>query len=128
MFPSQWEPKGATAEGFHVARSSLNGFVVIEDYEQRKGDKTTFSGHGVWMVDPESSETLLYWFDCFGMGMELFRGSWEGDVLTLRSHGPGGHFRLTYDLTEPGNIRTAMESSQDGAEWTPMMEGRFTKE
>jgi hypothetical protein len=127
IFPSQWSPEGASAEAVHVARVSLNGFVVVEDYEQKSGGETTFSGHGVWTVDSESGDCLLYWFDCLGTGMELFCGSWEGDVMTLLSHGPSGHFRLTYDLTDPEIIRTGMETSHDGEQWTPMMEGAFTQ-
>jgi hypothetical protein len=107
---------------------SLNGFVVVEDYEQKSGGETTFSGHGAWTVDPDSGDCLLYWFDCLGMGMEPFCGSWEGVVMTLLSHVPGGHFRLTYDLTAPEILRTGMETFHDGEQWSPMMEGAFTQE
>ncbi len=130
MFPSEWDPKGGVAKGSNSARVTLGGFAVVTDYEQERDGQTTFSGHGVWTVDPndQEKECVLYWFDSIGMGLEVFRGGWDGDVLTVQSRNSMGHARLTHDLSERGVIRTRMETSTDGERWTPMFEGRYQSE
>lgn len=128
MFPSPWDPAGGTADGHTTAREALGGFAVISDYEQRRDGEVSFSGHGVWTVDAESQEVVLHWFDSLGMGLEIFRGGWEGDVLTVRSRNPMGHARLTYDLSEEGVVRNRMETSADGESWAPMFEGVYRRD
>ena len=130
MFPSEWDPEGGVARGRTTARVALAEFAVVTDYEQERDGQITFSGHGVWTVDPRDaeSECVLYWFDSLGMGVETFRGGWQGDVLRVRSRNPMGHARLTYDLSEPGVLRTLMETSRDGERWSPMYEGSYRRE
>ncbi len=130
MFPSEWDPQGGVANGRNTARVALGEFAVVTDYEQERDGETVFSGHGVWTVDPndQENECVLYWFDSIGMGLEVFRGGWDGDVLTVRSRNPMGHARLTSDLSEPGLVRTLMETSPDGEQWKPMFEGRYRRD
>ncbi len=130
MFPSEWDPKGGVAVGRTSARVALGEFAVVSDYEQERDGRTTFIGHGVWTVDPsdQENECVLYWFDSIGMGLEAFRGGWEGDILTVQSRNAMGHARLTYDLSESGLIRTRMETSQDGDGWETMFEGEYRRE
>ena len=127
MFPSEWDPAGGTAEATSRARRALDGFAVLVDYEQRRAGQVTFSGHGVWTADAKSGEVVLYWFDSLGLGLETFRGGWEGDVLAVRSRNPMGHARLVYDLAEPGRMLNRMETSRDGEEWKPMFEGVYRR-
>lgn len=130
MFPSQWDPEGGVAVGRTSARVALGEFAVVTDYEQERDGQTTFSGHGVWTVDPRDreNECVLYWFDSIGMGLEAYRGGWDGDVLTVRSHTPMGQARLTYDLSEPRSIRARMENSSDGENWNLMFEATYRRE
>jgi hypothetical protein len=130
MFPSDWDPQGGVAEGRTTARVALGEFAVVSDYEQKKDGQTVFSGHAVWTVDPKDQENdcVLYWFDSIGMGLEVFRGGWDGDVLTMQSRNPMGHARLTYDLSADTMIRIRMETSQDDEQWRPMFEGEYRRE
>ncbi len=130
MFPSEWDPEGGVALGRTSARVALGEFAVVTDYEQERDGQTTFSGHGVWTVDPNDpgNECVLYWFDSIGMGLEVFRGGWNGDILTVQSRNPMGHARLTYDLSEGGVIRTRMETSPDGERWQAVFEGGYHRE
>jgi hypothetical protein len=130
MFPSDWDPQGGVAIGRTTARVALAEFAVVADYEQQRDGQTTFTGHGVWTVDPRDQENdcALYWFDSIGMGLEIFRGGWDGEVLTVRSRNPMGHARLTYDFSESGVIRSRMEMSPDGEQWKPLFEGEYRRE
>jgi uncharacterized protein DUF1579 len=127
MFPSPWEPKGGVATATIEARVACDGFWVVEDYTQRRGQVVTFRGHGVIGYEPKTDEVVLHWFDSMGMGADLFRGKFEGQSLTLTCKNPMGTHRLTYDLREPGTIRSKMESAQDGKTWAPMFEGVYHK-
>ena len=50
MYPSPWDPKGGIATGRINSRDALNGFALINDYEQERDGKITFSGHGVLVM------------------------------------------------------------------------------
>ena len=130
MFPSEWDPQGGVAKGRSTSKVSLGEFAVIGDYEQERNGQVTFSGHAVWTVDPNDAdnECVLYWFDSIGMGMEAFRGGWDADVLTVESRNAMGHARLTYDLSEDGVLRSRMETSSDGEQWTAMFEGEYRRQ
>jgi hypothetical protein len=59
------------------------------------------------------------------MGGDVFRGKFQGQVLTLECKNPMGHHRLTYDFSEKGTLRSKMESNQDGKKWSPMFDGVY---
>lgn len=126
MHPSQWDPEGGAARGRTRSRLALNGFALISDYEQERDGVITFTGHGVWRFDPREDRYELHWFDCFGAPLELFHGRFEGDVLTV-THGGPMHARLTYDLSEPGQLISKMEMSEDGESWSTLFDGRYTR-
>lgn len=125
MYPSPWDPKGGTAIGRIRSRSALNGFAVINDYEQERDGAITFTGHGVFTYDPKADVYSLVWFDCMGVVPEIFKGQFEGNILRLAHGGPGTHVRLTYDLREAGFLSTGMEMSQDGSTWNRFFDGRL---
>ena len=75
MQPSQWCPEGMKADGVTRSRVALGGFCVVSDYEQSMAGKVTYSGHGVYTIDPESKEVVLHWFDSMAGMREEFRGS-----------------------------------------------------
>lgn len=131
MHPSMWVCEGGTATGVNRSRVDLGGFAVIGEYHQEKEGQTTFTGHGVYTFDPAADEIVLYWFDCMGTQPDLFRGNFEGDVLTLISDesGEGGprFSRMTYDFSEEGLLRSRMEMSQDGAQWNVMMDAAYRR-
>lgn len=51
MHPSPWDPQGGTAEGRVQNRVALDGFAIVQQYEQRRGGQISFSGHGVFSWD-----------------------------------------------------------------------------
>lgn len=127
MHPSPWDPEGGEAVGHSHARVALNGFAVVVDYEQERDGRVTYRGHGVYAYDKDTGDYLLHWFDSIGGTLESFRGSFEGDVLTVSHPGPPMHARLTYDLSEPGLMRTRMEMSPDGETWGTLFDGSYRR-
>jgi Protein of unknown function (DUF1579) len=119
MYPSQWDPQGGTATGRNDSRLALDGFALITDYEQERDGVITFRGHGVMTWDGKEECYLLHWFDSMGSPPEIFRGNFEGDVLTV-GHGGAMHVRLIYDLTRDGVMGSAMEMSPDGTAWATL--------
>ena len=92
-------------------------------------DSTAESSSWHWA---EEQCCVLYWFDCMGQPPNLFKGNFEGDVLTLVSdectEGGPRFSRLVYDLTVPGELKSKMEVSQDGESWELFMEAGYTRE
>ena len=125
MHPSQWDPKGGTATGRNKQRLSLGGFALVTDYEQERDGVVTFTGHGVMTYDTKEACYVLHWFDCMGSPPEVFKGTFDGDVLTLAHGGPGMHARLTYDLSGEKRMTTRMEMSSDGEEWRTLFDGSY---
>lgn len=127
MHPSQWDPNGGTAVGRSRARLSLGDFALISDYEQERDGVITFTGHGVTTFDPKEDLYTVHWFDCMGSRPEIFRGRFDGSVLSVAHGGPGMHARLTYDVTDPEQMRTRMEMSEDGENWKTLFDGRYER-
>lgn len=127
MYPSPYDPAGGKAIGRTNSRIGLDGFALIGDYEQERGGMITFRGHSVFTHEEQTGDYVMYWVDSMGMPGETFRGKLDGDVLSLRSHGPHGHFRLSYDLSSPGVLKSRMEMSQDGDNWAKFFDSTLTK-
>jgi uncharacterized protein YodC (DUF2158 family) len=127
MYPSQWDPKGGTAIARTRSVLGLSGFALISDYEQERDGVVTFTGHGVMTFDPKDDSYTLHWFDCMGSPPEVFKGRFEGDVLTLAHGGPGMHARFTHDLTDPKRMVSSMEMSPDGTTWNRMFDGSYER-
>lgn len=127
MHPSQWDPEGGSATGRNRNRVSLGGFAVVTDYEQVRHGEISFTGHGVYTYSPEEDQVTLHWFDSIGSPPEVFRGGFDGDVLTLGHGGPGMHARMTYDLSEGGIMKGTMEMSPDGEDWKLLFEAVYRR-
>jgi len=127
MHPSPWDPKGGTALARVHNRSALDGFVVVQEYEQERNGAVTFRGLGVfsWVADQQCY--ALHWFDSMGMPPNLFQGNFEGDVLSMTSQSPQGHNRAVFDFREQGVYRFQMDVSPDGQQWHTFMEGAYTR-
>ncbi len=128
MYPSQWDPKGGPADATTHTRVALDGFAVISDYEQKRGGQRTYAGHGVWTWDGHRQQVVLHWFDSMGQGVDEFRGAWNGEVLQVASKNPVGHWRMTYDFTTAGTMKSRMETSPDGVAWKPMFDGAYRRQ
>lgn len=127
MYSSPFDPRGGTAIGRIDSRIALNGFALINDYEQERGGKVTFSGHGVFTYDPPADLYTLIWVDYMGAPPEVFKGKFEGEILQLAHGGPGMHVRLSYDLREADVLSTGMEMSPDGKDWNRFFDARLMR-
>lgn len=127
VHPSPWDRDGGTACGRADSRLALDGFAVITDYWQERGGCTSFEGHGVMTYDANREAYVLHWFDSLGSPPEVFTGDFEGDVLTLSHGGPPMHARLVYDFTTARVLRSRMEMSTDGEEWTTLFECEYRR-
>lgn len=125
LHPAPHDP-GGPATAFVNNRIALDGFTVVQEYEQYRPGQPTYSGHGVFWFDGATSQYALVWFDSM-MGMAFdFRGDFEGEVLRLVNALPqGGFLRATFDIGLPGEYVFVMEFSPDGAAWSPTMEGAY---
>ncbi len=128
VHPSRWDPRGGEAVGRVRNRIALDGFVLIHEYEQERKGRVALRGHGVIRWDPSTEQYVLMWFDSMGMPPNEFRGDFEGDVLTLTSEEPQGWIRAVWDFGEQGRYSYLMESSVDGDNWSPLMEGEYLRE
>ncbi|MCG8603727.1 DUF1579 domain-containing protein [bacterium] len=128
MRPSQWDPEGGTATGRNDNRLALNGFALITDYEQERDGAITFSGHGVMTYDTNEGCYVLHWFDSMGSPPEVFKGNFDGDVLTMSHGGPGMHARFTYDFSREGILGCRMDMSKDGTEWATFFECDYERQ
>jgi hypothetical protein len=127
MHPSPWVPEKKKAIGRVENRVALDGFNVIQEYEQRMGDMVSFRGHGVFSFDHGQGDYVMHWFDNMGTPCNVYRGNFEGDTLTLNNKNPMGHSRAIFDLSKAGSYTFRMEFSQDGQKWVPFMDGSYTK-
>jgi hypothetical protein len=128
MLPSPWDPEGGSAIGRVRNDAALDGFAVVQDYEQERDGVVTFRGHGVFRWDASASEYALDWYDSLGFDPNHFRGTFDGDVLALVSRGAQGLTRAIFDFGQPGRYSYTMDVSGDGTQWTPMMHGVYLRE
>jgi hypothetical protein len=128
IHPSPWEPKGGMAIARINNRTALDGFSVIQDYEQERNGAVNFRGHGVFTYDPTQQCYIMHWWDTMGMPMSEYKGNFEGNVLTLSSKNPQGLSRAVFDLHKEGKYTFKMEGSQDGKLWHTFMEGNYNRE
>ena len=127
MQPSQWAPQGSTATGRTNSHLALNGFAVISDYQQERSGLVTFEGHSVLTYDTKEDCCVLHWFDCMGSPPEVFKGAFDGNVLTVAHGGPSMHARLRHDLSGEGQMTSRMEMSLDGSNWQTLFDGSYER-
>lgn len=127
MHPSPWDPNGGTAEGHSSSRVALGGFAMIGDYKQIRDGKVNFQGHAVWTYDTKDQNYVMYWWDNAGSAVNIFRGNFDGDKLTLVCTDYSGNWRLTYDYSTPDTLKSKMEMSQDGQNWSPFFDGTYQR-
>lgn len=128
MHPSPWSPESASATSRTVARRELGGFFIITDYEQKRDGEVSYSGHGVFGWDPRKEKYTLHWYDTMGgdPGAPAL-GTWEGDTLCFQHQHHMGHSRYTYVFSGKDAYTFALDFSQDGREWVPFCDGKYTR-
>jgi hypothetical protein len=127
--PAPWDPAGGTATAVVDNRVVLDGFAVVQDYQQSRDHSPTFAGHAVLWWDPAADQHVMTWFDAMSGTPTEYRGGFDGDVLTLTSTAArGGYSRCTFDCRTPDRYGFMLEVSADGQTWTPAMEGTYRRE
>lgn len=125
LYPSPWDPKGGTAIGRVQNRLALDGFVVVQDYEQERNGRVNFRGHGVFTWNQSERCYVLYWFDSMGFPPNLFKGNFENNVLTVATKDAQGHSRAVFDFNKDRQYSYKMDVSQDGNQWYTFMEATY---
>lgn len=123
MHPSYWNDEAQKGEAVTDARVALDGFAVVQDYEQRLEDGSRFAGHGVFRYDMASETYEMHWFDSTGGPERIFRGGFSGNRLVLTARAGDGWQRLTYDFSLRKGYRLKLETSDDGQDWNVALEG-----
>lgn len=128
VHPSPFDIKGGPAVARVRNRLALDGFAVVQDYEQERGGRISLRGHGVFQWDVLARQVALYWFDSYGMPPSIYRGALNDGVLQLTLPQGTGFSRATYDFTRPGAYTYRLEVSLEGKEWYPFTDGTFEKQ
>lgn len=123
MHPSYWNAEPKNAEAVTDGRVALDGFAVVQDYEQRLEDGTRFAGHGVFRYDMTSETYEMHWFDSTGGPERVFRGGFSDNRLVLTARTGEGWQRLTYDFNLDRGYRFTLDTSDDGERWNLVLEG-----
>ena len=101
IFPTPWDTEGGTASARVHNQLALDGFAVVQDYEQERRGVVHFRAHGIFRWDTLTHAYELHWFDSMGTAPSLFRGTFDGDVLTLTSQHGHGFVRARWDFSAP---------------------------
>jgi len=121
-----WD-EGGPAIGRVNNRSAVDGFVVVQDYEQERNGKVGFCGHAVFSYDAANDSYLLHWWDSMGLPPNIFKGTVEGDTLTLTCDDGPMKSRATFNVGD-NKYGFLMEMSQDGTNWMTFMEGSYERQ
>ena len=127
IHPSPMDPAGGAAKARVDNRLALDGFAVVQDYEQEKNGKVNFRGHAVFSYDAARKQYVMDWWDSFGMARSEYRGVFQGEVISLLTDTPMGKARATFDFPRGDRYTFRMEISMDGTLWVPFMEGQYTR-
>jgi hypothetical protein len=115
-------PDGGEAKSKTSSRLALDGFAIIQDYEQKVDGNPPYRGHGVLHYNADAKQYEMYWFDNMDSPVTVLRGKFEGDVLTLSGPTRDGQMRVVYDLKKPEHVHVKTQSSEDGRTWRTLME------
>lgn len=125
--PSPWGP-GGKAIGRYDMRVAVDGFFVVQDYEEEKDGRIVFRGHGIYGWDAKDKMYTWFWVDSMGQTpVGPSRGRWEGDALVFEStHSPEGRGRYSHRFEGANTYHFKLESSFDGGKtYLTQMEGTY---
>lgn len=116
-----------TATSRAVNRNAVSGRCVLQEYTQYRDGRITREAHAVFWFDPAADEYVMTWFDDVTGTPAEYRGTPEGDVLTLTTRAAKPQARATVHWTGPHAYRFLGEYSADGLEWRPFVEAEYER-
>ena len=128
IHPTPFDPKGGPAIGRVTNRLALDGFAVIQEYEQERGGTVNLRGHGIFRYDGVRNQYGMLWLDSTGQAPGEFWGTLENGTLALTNIGPQGQVRGTWDLRTAGRISYRMEVSGNGINWMLFLTGDYARQ
>ena len=124
--PNPQIPDGMTAESRVETTRELGGWFVLMNYEQRQPGGNLYTARGVIGYDAEQGHYTFYWFDSQGWNPGTPAvGQWEGDRVVFKQVSSMGHNRMVFDFSGDHGYKFSMDTSQDGAQWTRLMDESF---
>jgi hypothetical protein len=123
--------RGGRASARASVRVELDGFFVVSDYVEEREGVPAYRGHGVYGWAPGARVYTMHWFDSMGsIPGAVARGTWKDDGTELsfehRTH--AGYARYVYRFTRGEDVYLFhIESSRDGRDWRPFMEGKYRR-
>lgn len=124
IHPMDGMPKGAEAASVTHSKMGLDGFALIQDYEQKIDGKIVFRGHGVMRYDTRSKKYELHWFDNMAGPVSVMRGDFKDNHLMLSGKDYDGRpMRLMYDLHKGGGYYFEVQMRNAARQWATVMEG-----
>jgi hypothetical protein len=77
---------GGTARTMIIFKLDVADRVVLQDYRQVRDNGAELTGHGVFLVEPVTSDLLWWFFDSSGVPPTPLRGLQLGSELVLGPH------------------------------------------
>ena len=112
---------GSVLESVTPLRYTSDGRVIFLG-------ETLIDTSAVYSYDPEKEEYVHHWFDCVGSPVQVFRGQFEGNVLSLEGRTPMGFARSAVDFSQPDKMLVRYEVSTDGKVWDCLFEGVYERQ
>lgn len=126
--PSKWGPGGAAVATI-TAQLTLNEKTLIQDYSADRDGKPWLKAHAIFLFDEQRTTYGLFWFDSLGfVPAQAAPGKRDGHVLSFMRTSPRGQTRHIYSFPNSDQYQLTLESSlDDGATWSLVMEGRYSR-
>ena len=136
--------RGGRASSHTIARIELDGCFVVTDYVEEREGAVPYRGHGIYGWDAQSQTYTMHWFDSMGsFSTTVARGQWNEATgeLAFEQRTHQGYARYVYRFPSPaggGGPGTSggtgsdvylfrIESSRDGRDFRPFMEGKYKR-
>jgi hypothetical protein len=126
---------GGRAASRTTARVDMGGHFVVSDYVEERDGAPPYHGHCIYGWDGGARSYTMSWFDSMGsFPAQPARGQWRLEsaadpfgelVFEQRTH--QGYARYTYRFTAEDVYLFRIESSRDGRDWRPFMEGKYRR-
>jgi len=133
VYASATDP-GGRASSHTIARVDLDGFFVVTDYVEEREGAVPYRGHGIYGWDAQSASYTMCWFDSMGsFPTTVARGQWKwtdaepGGELAFEQRTHQGYARYVYRFTGVEVYLFRIESSRDGRDYRPFMEGKYKR-